>query len=581
MKKVDYYEFGPYRLPIETNDNGDFLFLKGGNENEINQNEFYVLVKLAEADGKQIAKDSFVNKNVQAIQGKQSTLFNSDGKIIAVKDLSINSGPHVEQIVRSLRLKLGDSAQKQQVIGTRGKTYYLVPEINIVYKDDSEEGIYDEGQKTNGTDKVTESTLDNNEFVDADEAIVVNQVTQSPLETDVYVDSYEDENPNEVIQPSLETDDFVNLSEAKDEDEIIQPPLQKDNFIDSVEVNNDADDETESTLENNEFIDSDEANVGDNETQSPLETDVYAGSYEIEDANEVKELSFKTEELVDSVEANDADEVIQTSLKAADLVNFNEAKDNVKTQIPLQNDNFVNSEAANNNNKDDTTQLPDETDEIVDSEEVESFGVWLRAQGLNIKRGLLITIIGTSVIVFAIAWQGGYNAHKDNATIAASISHIIILIIALIYLYKYNKPKKFLSSSLDKMEDKIKSTGYTNLQAWVSEDVAGNTIRTFKNYRFHWGVLLMVWIAFYIVIAFVTITNYKVNTPISPTAQLIINSINNLNSLVLIACFSILYGGTVPKEEKPNSGSFYIVGFIIILTDVTQKVENGQKEMIF
>lgn len=196
----------------------------------------------------------------------------------------------------------------------------------------------------------------------------------------------------------------------------------------------------------------------------------------------------------------------------------------------------------------------------------DTFKGWRRNTGNKIWRGLLfgatLSLLAAAALAFVIY---SFDPHTPQQAAAAdraaqgaqtvvSVCHLILIATALGYFYKRPGPKGFRSLASDLQNGRLKpgikdSTGYEKVDDW--KRARGIAEEALKAYRDSFVVLLVAWLILYSVALLRPFVEEHFITSLFTQA-------NNINTLCLWSCFSILNEPITTENRAANSRGMVI-----------------------
>lgn len=184
--------------------------------------------------------------------------------------------------------------------------------------------------------------------------------------------------------------------------------------------------------------------------------------------------------------------------------------------------------------------------------------------------GIVLATIGVSVV---------YGRGSNDATLYASIAHLVLVLVSLLYFHLFLHVKEFRSfpadlDTKDSLKDPVKkATKHTDVQEW--SETRENAKDALGYITTCWQVLLVIWLALYGLLAYMACLNLEpghfLKQTIGPESATILNQAvtvaNNSNTLMLLLCFSAFN-----RLEKIRKGSKWnlkdkkwLLGIIVIV----------------
>ncbi len=144
-------------------------------------------------------------------------------------------------------------------------------------------------------------------------------------------------------------------------------------------------------------------------------------------------------------------------------------------------------------------------------------------------------------------------------TYVASSSHIILIVLTFIYyqfkpgLTEFRPKEEDIKENGELKDNIINSTGYKDWGTWIeARRIAQNAL---KDYRIYWLLLLGCWFSLYSIFILPLFSNsiQSICLVVNNT-EIVISTINNFNTLLLLICFYIL-NESITDEFKETQGS--------------------------
>ena len=197
---------------------------------------------------------------------------------------------------------------------------------------------------------------------------------------------------------------------------------------------------------------------------------------------------------------------------------------------------------------------------------VDTFKGWRRSTGSKIWRGLLfgatLSLVAAASLAFVLyafdplnpQHAGAADRAARGAQTVVSVCHLILIALALGYFYKHPGPKGFRPLAGDLQNGRLKpgikdSTGYEKTDDW--KRARGIAEDALKAYRDSFVVLLVAWLILYSVALLRPFVEEHFITSLFTQA-------NNINTLCLWSCFSILNEPITTENRATNSRGIVI-----------------------
>lgn len=199
------------------------------------------------------------------------------------------------------------------------------------------------------------------------------------------------------------------------------------------------------------------------------------------------------------------------------------------------------------------------------------FEVWHGESGIK----WVFVVIVLATVGLSIFFAQGSN----DATLYASLSHLVLVLVSLLYFHLFLHVKEFRSfpadlDTKDSLKDPVKkATKHEEVHEW--SETRENAKDALGYITTCWQVLLVIWLALYGLLAYMACLNLENGHPLKQTLtpewvnilKQAITIANNNNTLMLLLCFSAFN-----RLEKIRKGSKWnlkdkkwLLGIIVIV----------------